>query len=123
MVRGEDGRPTQVDIDLLASETVLGRLEDPSRYPELDVLRRTLLQWRFYHGLRTDAASPLRQPCAAVATPSLASDGADLAAVFATLVHVREDTVDLDFAIDQAFPARAWSSDAGSNGKFRHGLS
>ena len=100
----EDGRPAQVEIDLLDSETVLGRLEDPSSYPVLDALRRTLLQWRFYHGLRTDPASPLRHPCAAVATPTLASDGSDLAAVFATLAHIREDTADLRAVIDQAFP-------------------
>jgi predicted ATPase len=104
MARDEAGRPAQIDMDLLASETVLGRLEDPSRYPELDSLRRTLMQWRFYHGLRTDAASPLRQPCAAVATPALASDGSDLAAVFATLAHIRQDTVDLDRVVDEAFP-------------------
>lgn len=67
-------------------------------------MRRTLLQWRFYHDLRTDPASPLRQPCVAVATPTLASDGADLAAVFATLAHIREDTVDLDEVIGRAFP-------------------
>jgi hypothetical protein len=102
MARAETGRPAQVDIDLLDSETVLGRLEEPSRYPELDALRRTLLQWRFYHGLRTDAASPLRQPCPAVATPTLASDGSDLAAVFATLAHIRQDTADLRAVIDQA---------------------
>ena len=47
MARAESGRPAQIDIDLLDSETVLGRLEDPSRYPELDALRRTMLQWRF----------------------------------------------------------------------------
>lgn len=105
MVRGEDGRPAALDIDLLPSETVLGRLEDPARYPELDALRRTILQWRFYHGLRTDAASPLRRPCPAVATPTLASDGSDLAAVFATLRHIRADSRDLDDVIDAAFPA------------------
>lgn len=104
MARNEAGRPVQLDIDLLASETVLGRLEDPSRYPALDLVRRTLLGWRFYHDLRTDAASPLRRPCTAVATPSLASDGADLAAVFATLAHIRQDTVDLDRLIAAAFP-------------------
>jgi predicted ATPase len=104
MARDENGRPVEIDLDLLPSETVLGRLEDPSRHPELDALRRTLLQWRFYHGLRTDAASPLRQPCAAVATPSLASDGANLAAVFATLAHIRQDTADLDDAVERAFP-------------------
>ncbi len=104
MARGDDGRPGEIDIDLLASETVLGRLEDPTRYPELDAVRRTLLQWRFYHGFRSDPGSPLRRPCAAVASPTLASDGADLAAVFATLAHVREDTTDLDAAINRAFP-------------------
>lgn len=104
MVRDEAGRPSQVDLDLLDSETALGRLEDPSRYPELDLLRRTLLQWRFYHGLRTDAASAMRRPCPAVATPALASDGADLAAVFATLAHIRQDVADLDAAVEQAFP-------------------
>jgi predicted ATPase len=104
MARADTGRPTPIDIDLLSSETVLGRLEDPSRYPELDAIRRTLLQWRFYHGLRTDASSPLRRPCPAVATPTLASDGSDLAAVFATLRYIRQDTADLDAVIDQAFP-------------------
>jgi predicted ATPase len=104
MARGLDGRPAAVDIDLLDSETVLRRLEDPTLYPGLDAVRRTLLQWRFYHGLRTDAGSPLRRPGPAVPAPTLASDGADLAAVFATLVHIRQDTVDLDHAIDRAFP-------------------
>ncbi len=104
MARNEDGRPVQLDIDLLTSETILGRLEDPSRYPSLDLVRRTLLGWRFYHDLRTDAGSPLRRPCTAVATPSLASDGADLAAVFATLAHIRQDTTDLDALIATAFP-------------------
>ncbi len=104
MARADTGRPTPIDINLLASETVLGRLEDPSRYPELDAIRRTVLQWRFYHGLRTDASSPLRRPCPAVATPTLASDGSDLAAVFATLRYIRQDTTDLDAVIDQAFP-------------------
>ncbi len=104
MARGEDGRPGEVDIDLLASETVLGRLEEPGRYPGLDRVRRTLLEWRFYHDLRTDAGSPLRQPCPAVATPTLASDGSNLAAVFATLAHIRGDTRDLDLAVAEAFP-------------------
>lgn len=104
MARDDEGRRTSIGIDILGSETVLGRLEDPSRYPELDVVRRTLLEWRFYHDLRTDADSPLRRPCVAVATPTLASDGSNLAAVFATLRHIRGDTVDLDVLIDAAFP-------------------
>lgn len=104
MARDEDGRPVDVDLDILDSETVLSRLEDPSRYPTLDLVRRTLLEWRFYHGLRTDADSPLRKPGVGVPAATLASDGSNLAAVFATLAEIREDTGPLDHMIDQAFP-------------------
>lgn len=104
MARGGDGRPVEVDIDLLASETVLGRLQDPSEYPAMDAVRRTLLEWRFYHDFRTDEASPIRRPCVAVASPTLASDGANLAAVFATLAVIREDTTELDQVVANAFP-------------------
>lgn len=102
--RGESGRAARVDLDLLPSETMLGRLEEPGAYPMLDQVRRTLQGWRFYHHLRTDADSPLRRPAVAVATPTLASDGSDLAAVLATLAHIRGDTTDLDHVVAQAFP-------------------
>lgn len=107
MARDEDGRPVGLDLDLLDSETVLGRLDEPSRYPAIDRVRRTLLQWRFYHDLRTDAGSPLRRPSVATASPTLASDGSNLAAVFATLAHIRGDTVDLDALVSAAFPGAA----------------
>ena len=102
-----DGRKQPYGDDLLASETALGALQDPARFPDIDAVRRTMLDWRFFHDFRSDRDSPLRRPCLAVTTPTLASDGSDLAAVFATLVHIREDTVDLDRAIDDAFPGRA----------------
>jgi predicted ATPase len=100
----EAGRKQPLGSELLASETALGALQDPARFPDLDVVRRTMLDWKFYHDFRSDRASPLRQPCLAVTTPTLASDGSDLAAVFATLVHIREDTAELDRAVDDAFP-------------------
>jgi predicted ATPase len=100
----EEGRKASLGSDLLASETALGALQDPARFPDVDVVRRTMLDWKFYHDFRSDRASTLRQPCLAVTTPTLASDGSDLAAVFATLVHIREDVTDLDRAIDDAFP-------------------
>jgi predicted ATPase len=103
-VRNESGKREPLGVDLLASETALGVLQDPGRFPDVHALRRLMLDWRFYHDMRTDRASPLRQPCLAVTTPTLASDGSDLAAVFATLVHIRQDTVDLDRAINDAFP-------------------
>lgn len=104
MARSEDGRPAQLDLDILSSETVLGTLQDPSRYPALDVVRRTLLGWRFYHDFSTASGSPLRRPCVAVASPNLASDGSNLAAVFATLTNIRGDTVELDEVVAEAFP-------------------
>ena len=104
IARDEDGERVDFDADLMASETALGRLADPSRFPDLHLIRQTLADWRFYHDLRTDAGSPLRTPSLAVTSPTLASDGSNLAAVFATLAHIREDTRDLDRAITDAFP-------------------
>ncbi|MDC7784924.1 AAA family ATPase [Rhodoplanes sp. TEM] len=103
-VTDEGGRRQALGGALLASETALGAIRDTAHHPEIDLVRRTMLDWRFYHDLRSDRASPLRQPCLAVTTPTLSSDGADLAAVFATLVHIRQDTADLDAVIDDAFP-------------------
>lgn len=100
----DKGRKQPFALHLLASETALAAMQDAARFPEIDSVRRTMLDWRFYHDLRSDRGSPLRQPCLAVTTPTLSSDGADLAAVFATLVHIRGDTADLDRAIDDAFP-------------------
>ncbi|WP_245431240.1 AAA family ATPase [Rhodoplanes roseus] len=100
----DKGRKQPFGLQLLASETALSAMRDAARFPEIDAVRRTMLDWRFYHDLRSDRGSPLRQPCLAVTTPTLSSDGADLAAVFATLVHIREDTEDLDRAVDDAFP-------------------
>jgi predicted ATPase len=104
-----DGKRIDVSHDLLASETALGAFDEPQRFPEVHALRRTMLDWRFYHSLRTDVDSPLRRPCLAVTSPTMASDGSNLAAVFATLVHIRNDTVDLNRAIDDAFPGAALS--------------
>src|SRR5262245_46908457 len=98
------GKRVEIEADLLPSETALAALQDPSSFPDLDLVRRTMLDWRFYHEMRTDAGSPLRQPCLAVTSPTLASDGSNLAAVFATLAHIRGDTTDLDRAIEEAFP-------------------
>jgi predicted ATPase len=102
--RDRDGRRATLEDELMASETALGALGDAPRFPDLQVLRRTMLDWRFYHDFRTDTAAPLRQPCLAVTTPTLSSDAGDLAAVFATLTYIRQDTHDLDRAVADAFP-------------------
>jgi predicted ATPase len=99
-----EGKKHALGADLLASETALGALQDPGRFGDIDLVRRTLLDWRFYHDFRSDRDSLLRRPCLTVTTPTLASDGSDLAAVFATLVGIRQDASELYRAIDDAFP-------------------
>ncbi|MBJ6987503.1 AAA family ATPase [Devosia sp. MC521] len=100
--RDDNGARRQLDDTLLPSETALSSLR--GTLPEVDAVRHMLASWRFYHGFRTDPDSPLRQPSLAITSPMLDSDGSNLGAVFATLKHIRGDTVDLDVAIDRAFP-------------------
>jgi len=100
--RNSDGRRVLVQENLLASETALSSLR--GGFPEIDTVRDALAAWRFYHGFRTDPDSPLRKPALAVTAPLLNPDGSNLAAVFATLRHIREDSTDLDEAIAFAFP-------------------
>lgn len=100
----DNGRKHPLGTDLLPTETALGVSPDSAHHADIAAVRRTMLDWRFYHDFRSDRLSPLRIPCLAVTTPTLASDASDLAAVFATLVHIREDTSDLDQTIDDAFP-------------------
>jgi predicted ATPase len=103
-VRDIDGDRSELGTELLASETALGSIEDVARFPDIYAIRQTMLDWRFYHEMRTDRDAALRQPCLAVTSPTLASDGANLAAVFATLAHIRQDRVDLDQTVADAFP-------------------
>jgi predicted ATPase len=115
MLRNESGKRESHRDAVLPSETALAGFRDGARYPELDAVRREMLDWRLYHDFRTDAGSPIRAPCHAITTPTLSADGRDLAAVLATLFVIREDTADLAAAIDDAFPgARLWAGDEGS---------
>jgi predicted ATPase len=100
----DKGNKHALSGEVLPTETALAALRDPGRFGDIEVVRRALQDWRFYHDFRSDKDSPLRQPCLAVTTPTLASDGSDLAAVFATLIGVRQDATELFEAIDDAFP-------------------
>ena len=118
-IRDAEGRRQSLGTDLLATETALGSPLVATGQPEIALLRLAMTAWRFHHGFRTDADSPLRRPCLAVTTPTLASDGSDLAAVFATLAHIRQDTRDLDEAVDGAFPgARLIVPEPGREARF-----
>lgn len=103
-LRTLNGKRQTYDGVLLPSETALGTFNDAAQYPEVDDVRRMLQDWRFYHAFRTDKAAPVRRPCLALTTPALSSDGHDLAAVLATLYHIREETPEVDEAISDAFP-------------------
>ena len=104
---------------VLASETALAAFRDTVRYPKQEAMRRKILDWRLNHGIRTGAGSSTRRPCNAITTPTLWPDGHDLAAVLATLFHFRQDTAEIDAAIDDAFPdAVLWAGDVGGSGRF-----
>jgi predicted ATPase len=114
-MRNPDGARESHKNAVLPSETALAAFRDAARYPELELVRIELLDWRLYYDFRTDAGAPVRQPCHAITTPTLSADGCDLAAVLATLFVIREDTKDLEIAIDDAFPgAKIFSGDEGS---------
>ena len=99
---GEGARQTLTDpLDL--GESVLSQILDPQRWPELGLVRQTLMGWRFYHQFRTDPESPLRQPRLGVRSPVLAHDGGNLAAALMTINTIRDDDR-LGEAISAAFP-------------------
>ena len=118
-LRNESGKRESLADAVLPSETALAAFRDGSRFPEMEAVRRELLDWRLYHDFRTDQGSPVRHPCHAITTPTLSADGHDLAAVLATLSRIRQDTADLDRAIDDAFPgAHLVAGDEGSHCRF-----
>lgn len=100
--RDGDGRRVEHPERVLISETALALLGGAGRYPEVGDMRAAVAGWRFYHGFRTDAESPVRRAALATTSPMLDEDGANLAAVFATLKHIRGDTVELDRCIADA---------------------
>lgn len=118
-VRGSAGRMEEYPDQALTSETAIAILGDAGHFPEIAAFRRIVANWRFFHGFRTDRASPLRHPCFAVTAPILDEDGGNLAAVFATLTHTRQDTVDLDRILAAALGgARLVVPDPGETAEF-----
>lgn len=91
VLRDDSGKRVSMPMSLTRGESILTQLAEPHRYPYLVALRHHLSSWRFYHGFRTDADSPLRQPQVGVFTPTLAHDGRDLAAAFATIFELGEE--------------------------------
>jgi len=88
------------------NESILSQLADSRRFPELALMRQTLLSWRFYHQFRTDHESPLRQPRFGVRSPVLAHDGENLVAALQTVFET-DHGVRLEEIIATAFPGCA----------------
>jgi predicted ATPase len=67
--------------------SVLTEFADPGQLLELAEVRNRLRSWRFYDGFRVDADAPARRPQLGTRTPTLADDGADLAAAIQTVME------------------------------------
>jgi predicted ATPase len=96
------GGSMRLAVEVSPQESLFTAVSDPLEAPEVFRLRRTILSWRFYDGFRTDPEAPARQTRLATRTPSLAADGADLAAAIQTIVEIG-DRDGLQRAIADAF--------------------
>ncbi|MCO6184901.1 AAA family ATPase [Rhizobium sp. L1K21] len=106
-VRDERGRMRAFGEKALVSETAISLLAHEASAPEVGAFCRFVSQWRFFHGFRTDADSPLRRPCLAVTSPLLDEDGGNLAAVFATVAVNRGEMPEIDAIVAEALDGAA----------------
>ena len=97
------GRHQPLALEVSPQESLFTAVSDPLEAPEVFQLRRTILSWRFYDSFRTDRQAPARTGRLATRTPSLAADGADLAAAVQTILEIG-DREGLQAAIADAFP-------------------
>ncbi len=102
-VRDSAGIWQQPFHSLAVFDSMMTHCIDPQNAPELLMMRERMRNWRFYDHLRTDKDAPARKPQIGTQTPSLASDGASLAAAIQTIREIGFSE-DLDEAIDDAFP-------------------
>lgn len=114
-VRGDDW--VSLRQQLAPYESIITDLAEGDTGPELLSLRRTFGGWRFYDNFRVDLDAPARRPQVGTRTQTLAHDGADLAALWATVVEAGHGGA-LDQAVDEAFPGARVSVEA-TDGLFR----
>lgn len=88
-VRQREGRGwTDFTAPLATTDSMLTQRADSSDGFELLALRERIRQWRFYDELRTDRASPARQPQVGTFTPVLSGDGHDVGAAIQTIMEI-----------------------------------
>lgn len=120
--RQDDGTWRDALRSLPANDSMMTHATDTIDGLELVQLRDRMRGWRFYDDLRTDRNAPARRPQVGTFTPSLADDGADVAAAIQTIIEIGDDA-GLREAIDDAFPgARIGVTDAFEIEMRQHGL-
>ena len=120
-LRDAAGKAHVYNRELLPSETAICSFRDSAQFPELAYVRQLMQEWRFYTSFRIDEHAPARKPGLAVATPSLAGNGEDLASVLATTYRLHQQPEAIARALDDAFPGATLVVDA-SNGQATYKL-
>jgi predicted ATPase len=105
-VRGDDGEWSIVSSNISSFDSMLTRIADPQRAPEVLTLRETIRAWRFYDHFRVDADAPMRSTQVGTRTPVLANDGRDLAPALQTIREIGDGEA-LERTIQDAFPGSA----------------
>ncbi len=104
LLQQADGSIVPNSEPLLGSESVLHHIQDGVRFPEMERIRESLVNWHFYHHFQADRNALVRQPSHGICTPTLSPDGHNLAALFDTLIHYNHQTHKISEAIESAFP-------------------
>ena len=101
--RDDAGKWQVIEQNLPTFDSMLSRLSDPERAPEVLLLREQIRSWRFYDHFRTDVGAPARSPQVGVRTPVLSNDGHDLASAWQTIIEIGDEDA-LASAVSDAFP-------------------
>lgn len=86
--RDDAGRIRDYPLSIASWELGLSELREPSQFPELHLIRLRLARWRFYHGFRSDPASPARTAAIGFHAPVLNEDGSNLGAALRTIMEI-----------------------------------
>ena len=102
-VRDAEGEWSVATSNVPSFDSMLTRIADSQRAPEVLTVRETIRAWRFYDHFRVDAESPVRNAQLGTRTPVLANDGRDVAPALQTIREIGDRDA-LDRTIDDAFP-------------------
>jgi predicted ATPase len=102
-VRDADGEWSVASSQVPTFDSMLTRIADPQKAPEVLTVRETIRAWRFYDHFRVDAEAPVRSPQLGTRTPTLSNDGRDLGPALQTIREIG-DVEALDRTIQDAFP-------------------